>query len=212
MKLYITRHGETLWNIEKRFQGRKDSPLTNIGKKQAELLGKSLKHVQFDKCFTSPSFRCYETADIILKRSENEIVKSIKDERLTEIYLADWEGKLVSKMKELYKEELYLFWHEPERFYNKNGENFIDVKKRVKSFLKEIIDKYNDLNNILIVTHATPLKMIMSIFENRDLSELWNPPFMKNTALNIIEINNEVKILKNGDLNHINIIKQGEKI
>mgnify|MGYP002619790280 CR=1 FL=1 len=45
MKIYFTRHGETLWNLEHRFQGWKDSELTENGVKRAELLGKKFNDI-----------------------------------------------------------------------------------------------------------------------------------------------------------------------
>ena len=45
LKLYIVRHGETQWNVEKRFQGQTDSDLTEKGKKKVEKTGEELKNI-----------------------------------------------------------------------------------------------------------------------------------------------------------------------
>lgn len=67
--IYITRHGQTQWNVEKRMQGRQDSPLTEQGMRQAMWLRDALKHVDFDAMYASPSPRARRTAEILLKAS-----------------------------------------------------------------------------------------------------------------------------------------------
>ena len=48
MEIYFVRHGQTVWNVEKRFQGLSDSPLTELGITQAKLLGEKLKNIKFE--------------------------------------------------------------------------------------------------------------------------------------------------------------------
>ena len=62
MELYIVRHGETLWNREKRLQGREDIELSENGRKVARLTGEALMDTRIDKIFSSPLKRAYETA------------------------------------------------------------------------------------------------------------------------------------------------------
>jgi broad specificity phosphatase PhoE len=52
-RLYITRHGETLWNTEKRMQGHNDSELTETGRNQACLISKALVDIEFDAIYSS---------------------------------------------------------------------------------------------------------------------------------------------------------------
>ena len=54
LNLYIVRHGQTLWNQEKRMQGHQDSALTNLGKEQAQKLKESLKGTKWDAIYASP--------------------------------------------------------------------------------------------------------------------------------------------------------------
>ena len=66
MKLYLIRHGETDWNIERRLQGQVDIELNEFGRTLAVKTGKGLENIQFDICFTSPLKRARETAELIL--------------------------------------------------------------------------------------------------------------------------------------------------
>jgi len=109
-KIYITRHGETEWNIEGRLQGRKDSRLTALGEKQAEWFEKRLNKVQIDIIISSSSGRALRTAEIIRGKRNIDIVPN---DNLREIYLGQWEGLFHAEIKEDWPEEQRNFWKYP---------------------------------------------------------------------------------------------------
>lgn len=77
MKLYISRHGQTLFNYLERVQGWCDSPLTDLGVKQGKQLGKHLAGVKLDAVFSSDLARAVKTAEFIAKRQKSKVnVKS----------------------------------------------------------------------------------------------------------------------------------------
>lgn len=198
MKIYLTRHGETKWNIENRMQGWKNSDLTKLGIKQAKWLRDRLKHIKFEEIYSSPLDRALDTAKIISNNRENEIKVN---ENLKEMSFGNWEGKTSSEIKTKNIIEYERFWHKPHLYKRSSGENFIDVRNRVLPFLNHIIK--NHKNDILIVTHTIVIKILMSYFEERELKHLWDPPFIHQTCLNIIEVNdNNSEIILYGDISH----------
>ena len=140
MKIYIVRHGQTDWNVEGRYAGRIDIPLNSKGIKQAKETKEKLKNIKFDKVFSSPLLRAYETAKIIY---DGEI---IKDERIIERGNGDLEGKLKSEIKEK------IDFNNPNKT-EYNIESIISVRKRIKDFLDDITTNYKN-KNILVVMHA----------------------------------------------------------
>ena len=94
--IYIVRHGETNYNVEGRYAGRIDVPLNDNGIKQAYLIKEKLKDIKFDKVFSSPLKRAYETATIICGDKYN----IIKDDRLIERSNGELEGRLKKEIKE----------------------------------------------------------------------------------------------------------------
>lgn len=74
--LMIIRHGETVWNIEERFQGHGDSPLTKTGRQQARAVADRLKTVPFDLLIASDLGRAIETAGFIAETTGHEIQTS----------------------------------------------------------------------------------------------------------------------------------------
>ena len=105
MKIYLMRHGETEWNVARRFQGTTDIPLNENGRRLAGLTARALKDVPFDAAFSSPLARAYETAQIMLGDRQVEI---LKDPRLIELSFGEYEG--ITKEFEGYDEFIYLFF------------------------------------------------------------------------------------------------------
>lgn len=199
LTLYITRHGETEWNTEKRMQGWSDSNLTKKGKEHAVLLGSRLKEVQFEAIYSSPSNRAEMTASLI--KGDREI-PMIFDERLREIYMGIWEGKTFSYIKDNHPDEFHSFWNTPHLYESMGGENFNELINRILTCLGTIQGKHES-GNILIVTHSVVIKALLAHFKKLPLEKLWDPPFIHDTSLTVIELLEKgSKIVMEGDLLH----------
>jgi len=200
MKIYITRHGQTKWNQEGRMQGWKDSDLSQKGVENAKRLGESLRHIDFDCIYSSPLGRALDTAKHIRGDKDTPI---IIEEDLKEMGFGVWEGMETRKIEELYPEERFNFWNKPHLFQPLEGETFGQVQRRVKRALDKII-KNAPGENVLIVSHAVVLKTIYSIVKNKALEHLWDPPFMYDTSLTVIEIkDNQIDMILEGDVSHL---------
>ena len=197
-RIYLTRHGETEWNLRKIMQGWQDSDLTDLGRQQAKWLGNRLSKIEFEAVYSSPLNRALETAKIIKKDGFEDII--IKD-YLKEMGFGPWEGKTSVEIKKDYNEAYSNFWEKPHLYSGEVCESYYDVRDRVMLLMKEIIERHDD--NVLIVTHTVVIKIIMAYFDARKMEDLWDPPFMHQTSLNIIEIeNNQPKIILHGDTSH----------
>jgi broad specificity phosphatase PhoE len=92
--ILLVRHGETEWNLQRRFQGRFDSPLTERGVAQADAIGrlvKSLPDAAFVRLVASPLGRALRTAEIIARHLDAG-QEPVVDERLREISVGSWDG------------------------------------------------------------------------------------------------------------------------
>jgi probable phosphoglycerate mutase len=200
LRLYITRHGETEWNTQHRMQGWKNSNLTEKGVSNAKALGKSLKNIEFKKVYCSPLDRTRHTTELILNGRDIEVVY---DENLREIHLGELEGLNQEEVAAIYPDFKTHFWENPHLYKAKSGEDFFNVKERVVKVLEDII-KDNPEGNILIVTHGVVLKTIHAYFKNLPMERLWDPPFIYDTSLTIVEVaNGTSNILVEGDISHI---------
>lgn len=183
MKLYIIRHGQTTWNVGGRMQGSKNSNLTDIGKLNATKLGESLKDTNIDYIYTSPLTRAYDTAMLI--KGDRDIPIEIH-KNLKEMSFGIWEGMYSEDVIRDYKEEHYNFWNVPHEYTPNGGESFEELIKRVENTLNYILSQ-NKGENILISTHTIVIKAIYAILKNYEIEDFWNPPYIKNTCLTIID-------------------------
>lgn len=183
-KLFITRHGETLWNLEKRLQGWSNSPLSELGINQAKWLSERLKDQPIDIIYSSPLERAYNTACIIRGDRDIEIIKS---DAFKEIDTGEWTGKSYDEMQALGIEEVNNFYNFPHLYKSKIGEDYYQVKERTHKGLKEVLAKHKG-ENILIVTHGVALKVMMMYFEEKPMEKLWDLPYIYQTSLTEIDI------------------------
>lgn len=197
--LYITRHGETVWNTEKRMQGWLDSDLTETGERNALSLGKRLEEVELTAIFSSPSNRTKRTAELLQGIRD---IPVFYDENLKEINVGEWEGKTLSSIKEMYPLQFDSFWNTPHLYTPVGGETFEQTRKRTIQFLENIKKQYKS-GNVLVVTHSVVIKCLYTIFKNTSIEYLWDPPYIHDTSLTIVELNqNKYRILLEGDLSH----------
>ncbi|MDC2867697.1 MULTISPECIES: phosphoserine phosphatase 1 [unclassified Bacillus (in: firmicutes)] len=182
--VYITRHGETEWNVEKRMQGRKNSNLTETGILQAKQLGKRMKDIPLEVIYSSPSGRAMHTAQLIKGDRDIPIVA---DEHLYEIDMGVWEGHTQVELQEKYPKEFDLFWNAPHQYETKSGESFYDARIRVLKGLEYILKKHEG-ESVLLVSHAITSLLMMGHFEQRLIENIWNGPFMHSASLSMVEV------------------------
>ncbi len=172
MNIYIVRHGQTKLNAERRMQARNGEPLNEVGIKQANLLKEKFENekVNFDYVFSSPQERAVQTAEIISKQ------KAIIDDRLDVYDLGTADRMLVSEIK--------MTGIVPDMSIYDGVENLYDYKKRILSFINEIIEKYKDEDvNILVAGHKCTTGMISAYFEKFEVNSIYDD-FLKLASKN----------------------------
>ncbi len=145
--LYLMRHGQTLFNLRKKIQGSCDSPLTEMGKKQAEIAGKYFKEngINFDHAYSSTQERAVDTLEIVTDfKMPYTRLKGIK-----EWNFGMFEGESVDlNPKQKPGERTYGSF-----FKDFCGESHIEVSERMNSTLTEIMEK-EDHETVLAVSHG----------------------------------------------------------
>lgn len=200
MKIYITRHGETEWNKEGRMQGWENSRLTDKGIANAKRLGESLNSIDFDCIYCSPLGRTVETAEYI--RGERDI-KIILNDSLKEMCFGVWDGMMHSEVKEIFPEQHKNFWEKPRLYEPIQGESYPEFIERVRIGFYDMVSNAQG-ENILIVTHAGVKKAIYSFLKNIPIENFWDPPYMYDTCLTVLEKNeNEIRFILEGDISHL---------
>ena len=169
-KLVLLRHGQSQWNLENKFTGWMDVPLTEKGINEANNAGLLLKknNIKIDKVFSSVLKRANKTAEIAIKASEiknlykNDILVYEKDQRLNERDYGDLVGLNKLETANKFGKEQVHIWRRSYDVPPPNGESLKDVVNRVSPFFNEIIKPFIMNNkNVLIAAHGNSLRAIM---------------------------------------------------
>lgn len=190
MRLYVIRHGETNWNIEKRMQGKKDIPLNEEGIRLARETGKAMKEIPIDLVISSPLNRAKVTAELI---TEGRNIPMIFDKRLEEMSFGDWEGEIILNNPILPKDFRKHFHDCPLQCeVPPNGESFQEVVDRTKDFYEELIanEAYQE-KSILISTHGAASRCFLNNFFE-DKADIWRGCVPKNCAVTIVDVYNGI--------------------
>ncbi len=159
-KIYFTRHGETEDNVIARLSTNPPGPnLTALGRKQAEELRDNMKNIKISKIYVSPLKRAVETATILNKNYNVEI---IKDERIAELLVGDKEGRNDSGVFEEL-EDVWKAWsleNKLDMLAGKGGDSANTVIDRCNSFLKDLFNSDED-EPILVVAHSGVLQLFI---------------------------------------------------
>ncbi|MFX3673545.1 MAG: histidine phosphatase family protein [Paenisporosarcina sp.] len=205
LTLYITRHGQTEWNVQSRMQGWADSPLTATGMEAAKLLGNRLRDVPLEAVYSSSSGRTIHTAQLII---ENREIPMIQKDDLREINVGEWQGRLSSDVERDCANQVKTYYERPSRFESTSGESFHMLKERVLRAIEEIVSAHPN-GHVLIVTHGVVKKCLINHFSGADLDLLWDPPFIHGTSLTVMEIDRDRRELTMvGDMSHAEHAKQ----
>jgi probable phosphoglycerate mutase len=157
--IYFFRHGETEWNLEHRYQGAKDSPLTIKGRNQVEIICNIFQEEQNLpnplKVYVSPLGRALETASIF---GEHFNIELIIDERLREISLGSWDGYTLEEIRKRYPYYLngidIYNWY----FQSPDGESLKSAKQRIISWLSDV-----SVNTVCVVAHGLIGRVLMGV-------------------------------------------------
>jgi probable phosphoglycerate mutase len=184
-RIILTRHGQTLWNIEGRIQGSLDSPLTEKGILQARSLAVRLRDEGIEHIYSSDSLRAIGTAEEI--RCELGLETLSTNPALREFAFGEWEGRIWQDLREDNPDVFKIWDSEPHLVTTPGGENMGVVMERAWNFLQQIINIHQE-ETICFVTHGLTLKMLVTKALGFEVHEWAKTPWQHNTALNIFEV------------------------
>ena len=184
LKLYIVRHGETEWNVIKRFQGQLNTPLTEKGIKKLKETGKKLENVLFDEVYTSELGRTVASAEIILNENngyKNNKLELKKLAELNEVYFGVWQGLTYEEVFLKYPEEGNNYFYNVKNYKAENveAEKLEDALERFLKGINKILDSHES-GNILVVTHGTVFEMFMNYVANNSIFDIDERTLMGN--------------------------------
>ncbi|MDD2235479.1 MAG: histidine phosphatase family protein [Desulfitobacteriaceae bacterium] len=200
-RIILTRHGETEWNIERRVQGRLDSPLTKKGLTQARSLALRLRNESIQYLYSSDSPRALATAEEI--RREIQLGRVISEPRIREFSFGDWEGKLWDELRQNYRDIFRIWDSTPQLVQVPSGDNMYCFSEKVWEYFRELITKHRG-ETICLVSHGLTLKLLVTKALGFTVDEWLKTPMQFNTAVNILEVKGtKINPVILGDCSHL---------
>ena len=183
MEIYVLRHGTTDWNRTHRLQGWTDRPLDEEGVRLAREVGEAWKDLTFDRCYSSPLKRAWDTARYALGERDLPI---IPDDRIKEMHFGEWEGMNGMKRGSTNEEVAQALRFDLQNYRTPpGGESIEELLGRTTEFLKELLsDPENEDRRILVSTHGGAGRALMHAVWGGD--DFWHGRIPPNCSVCII--------------------------
>lgn len=170
MRLLLARHGQSVWNEVRKFQGATDVELSALGRAQAEALGRAVRGYRVTAAYVSPMRRARETAEIALRGTGIPIVPLAE---LRELSLGEWEGRTVDEIQRRAGDP-YLAWRRaPDDCPPPGAEPLEEVSRRVVAAVDRITGAHPNGGDVLVVAHGGVISVYACHLLGLSLNRLW---------------------------------------
>ncbi len=164
--LVLVRHGQSTWNLENRFTGEEDVPLTPLGREEARAAGQKLKTVTFSQGFTSVLQRAIDTMTILLEAADYPDLPVTRNRALNERNYGQLQGLNKAEVTKKYGEEQVMEWRRSFSVRPPGGESLKDTAARVIPYYQGAVEPLlKKGRNILIVAHGNSLRSLLMYLE-----------------------------------------------
>jgi len=180
-KIYLFRHGKTQDNVEGDFSGWHNSRLIKSGVDDAKIVSERLRKKKFQVAIHSSLMRSKQTLKEVLK-THPECKLILEDDRIIERNYGKFNNRSHLEIVRKNSPEMYDKWHRGFNVRPPGGESFVDVEKRVKSFIKDL-KKFIRKNkvSVAISAHGNSIRLFRKIMEKASRKETtgWFIPYDK---------------------------------
>jgi len=161
-ELILLRHGESQWNLENRFTGWIDVPLSPRGEEEARKAGEKLRGHRIDKLYTSVLARAIETARLALMVAGIGALPTERDPALNERMYGDLQGLNKAEAAQQFGAEQVHLWRRSYDVRPPGGESLADTAARVLPFWEQhILPQLRAGTNVLVVAHGNSLRALV---------------------------------------------------
>jgi len=165
-RLILLRHGESQWNLENRFTGWVDVPLSPRGIQEAKDAGEKLRTFKFDRAFTSVLARANETLRLVLEAIGQTGIPIEKDKALNERMYGELQGLNKDETVKKYGEQQVKIWRRSYDVRPPGGESLKDTSERVLPYYEQTIKPYLLKGEaILVAAHGNSLRALIMELE-----------------------------------------------
>ncbi|MEK6784945.1 MAG: 2,3-bisphosphoglycerate-dependent phosphoglycerate mutase [Nitrospirota bacterium] len=161
-RLVLLRHGESQWNLENRFTGWVDVPLSPKGIEEAKQAGEKLRGFRFDRAFTSVLTRANETLRFVLEAIGQTTIPIEKDKALNERMYGDLQGLNKAETTKKYGDAQVKIWRRSYDVKPPGGESLKDTAERALPYYEKMIKPcLLKGETIIIAAHGNSLRALV---------------------------------------------------
>lgn len=197
--LYIVRHGQTVDNLEDRIQGHTDSPLTELGVRQAQAIAQRLSAERFHALYSSDLGRAVHTAEIVASPHGLAITTT---PLLRELHLGVAQGMTREQFREEYPEACRLWESSPAIHRPPGGETVESAIARCGEFIRQVVAQHGDGEKLAVIAHGGSLKGLIIAAFNLPVG-FFASMAASNASLSILEIGERPRLRLFNDTCHL---------
>ena len=172
-QMVLLRHGESQWNLENRFTGWIDVPLSSKGEQEARDAGHKVKEFHFDRAFTSVLRRAIDTLRIVLEEIGQVGIPIEKDQALNERMYGELQGLNKAETAEKYGEHQVKLWRRSYDTRPPGGESLKDTAARVLPYYdRHIRPELLAGRTVLVSAHGNSLRALVMHLDNLSTDEV----------------------------------------
>jgi broad specificity phosphatase PhoE len=199
--IFLARHGETVFNVEGRWQGQSDSPLTARGLAQAQQLARALADEQVSAVYSSDLGRAASTAHEVARLHGLEV---IADRRLREIHVGQWTGLSRAEIEVIDAEGLREWARRPLDLRMVGGETILEAQQRALAFFAESMPHHLG-ESVVVITHGAIAQAILVNGLGGTVADLWLKQRIDNCQISRMEWTpeNGLRVIELCDVRHL---------
>jgi probable phosphoglycerate mutase len=201
VRVLLARHGETVSNVEGRWQGQSDSPLTARGLAQARQLAAALADDDISAVYSSDLGRAARTAHEVAIRHS---LRVIHDRRLREIDVGDWSGRTRADIEAHDAARLRAWATRPAGLHHPGGETLAQAQQRALDFFAERMPAHLG-QTIVVITHGAIGQTILVHGMGGSVADLWLKEKLDNCQISRLEWTPEtgLRLIELCDVRHL---------
>ncbi len=182
-RLIVVRHAQSESNLAKFYAAALNVNLTELGRKQAQKTAELLQNCTIDRAYCSSMVRVIQTAKPIIhgRGLRLEIISDLR-----EIYGGVWEGLSYEEIETCYPCERNLWYNDFINCIAPGGDSVFDLYNRVRPAFERIV-RENFGKTVLVASHATPIRLMLTLFLGNPITQANDTPWPENASVTIVD-------------------------
>lgn len=181
--LIVVRHGQSLGNLQQRFVGHGDAPLTDLGWEQARKTAQFLKKYPIERIYASDLPRAMQTAQ---PTADLFGLNVVPDRALREIYAGKWEGMQYAELDRVYSESFHTWKTDVGHGHPEGGETVEALSRRIYAETDRLLTQECG-RCIALFTHATPARLLGCRWFGFSVEEAARVPWCGNASVSVVQ-------------------------